>query len=230
MLSAADRRPANPATDRTRPAGQRLLATYARLAARGEHLLHALLDGQRPEQWRHYPEDDAIDRDSDFQWFYHSHAPQDRPDAIEHGHFHLFARRPLWSRRLQSNAERDFAGLTGNPDVRVNTRHLLAIGMDAKGLPVSLFTVNSWVTGDLMLSAPGTERLLATMRLRTGHAAIDTVLECVVALCMDDIRGLLAARDVELSRARSKQPLADRQLEVLSSTPVSLDAKLQTSR
>lgn len=203
-----------------------MLDTYSALAARGEHLLHDLLGDQLPHQWQHYPDNDAIDRDSGYQWFYHSHSPEDRPDATEHGHFHLFARRPLWSRRLQSRAERDFAALTGDPDKHVATRHLLAIGMDAKGIPVSLFTVNSWVTGDLMLSASGTERMLASMRLRTGHDAIDTVLECVVALCMDEIRMILAVRDATLSAAAGRAVLADTQLEVLSCQTIALDAKL----
>jgi hypothetical protein len=209
-------------------AGQRLLDTYAALAARREHLLAELLQGGVPRQWQHYPEDDAIDRDSGYQWFYHSHSPEDRPEAAEHGHFHLFARRPLWSRRLHSRAERAFSALTGNPGNHVNTRHLLAIGMDAKGLPVSLFTTNSWVTGDLMLSASGTERLLADMRLHTGHAAIDTVLECVVALCRDEIRSVLAARDANLSASVSRSALEDSRLEVLSCQAIALDGKLET--
>jgi hypothetical protein len=213
---------------RAASAGQRLLDTYAALAGREEHLLAGLLQGDMPRQWQHYPEDDAIDRDSGYQWFYHSHSPEDRPDAAEHGHFHLFARRPLWSRRLHSRAERAFSALTGHPGKHVNTRHLLAIGMDAKGLPVSLFTANSWVTGDLMLSASGTERLLADMRLHTGHAAIDTVLECVVALCRDEIRSVLAARDASLSASVSRSVLEDSRLEVLSCQAIALDGKLET--
>jgi len=80
-------------------AGRGLLETYAGLAERGEHLLGRLLAGQAPRQWAHYPEDDAIDQSSGYQWFYHSHSPEDRPGATEHGHVHLFARKPLWGRR-----------------------------------------------------------------------------------------------------------------------------------
>ncbi len=192
--------------------------------------MHGLLAGQHPRQWRHYPEDDAVDEVSGYQWFYHSHTPEDRPGATEHGHFHLFARRQLWARRLQSKAEKAFAALTGNPRKRANTRHLLAIGMDAKGVPISLFTVNSWVTGDLMLSAPGTERLLSGMRLNTGHPDIDAVLESVVALCLAEIRQLLAARDAALSGRPARGVLAERGLEVLSETAIALDRKLARSR
>ena len=208
------------------PAAERLLQTYAALAARREHLLQDALAGQRPRQWRHYPEEDAVDEAGGYQWFYHSHAPEDRPGAIEHGHFHLFARRPLWAGRLRSKAEKAFAALTGNPRKRVRTGHLLAIGMDAKGVPISLFTVNSWVTGDLMLSASTTERLLTRMRLNTGHSAIDAVLESVVALCAAEIRQVLAARDAALFRGPARGVLANRSLEILSETAIALDGKL----
>lgn len=207
-------------------AGQRLLETYAVLAARGKHLLQDLLTGQPPRQWRHYPEDDAIDLASGYQWFYHSHSPEDRPGATEHGHFHLFALRPLWARRLQSKAETAFAALTGNSREQVNTRHLLTIGMDAKGVPVSLFTVNSWVTGDLMLSAANTERLLVQMRLNTRYPEIDAVLESVITLCADEVRQVLAVRDATLSGKPAHDVLADRRLEVLSETAIALDRKL----
>jgi hypothetical protein len=229
MTNLSGRRSPTSAARRSKPAGQRLLDVYATRAARGRHLLHDLLKNQAPEQWRHYPEDDAVDPDSGYQWFYHSHSPEDRSDSAEHGHFHLFARRPLCSRRLQSKAERDFAALTGHPDHHVNTRHLLAIGVDARGLPISVFTVKSWVTGDLMLSATGTERMLSGMHLHTGHDTIDTVLECVVALCMDDIRTILAARDATLSGQHEGAVLVDTGLEILSSRTITLDAKLRAA-
>jgi len=92
--------------------------------------------------------------------------------------------------------------------------------MDAKGVPVSLFTVNSWVTGDRMLGARNTAQLLERMRLDTGHRDIDAVLECVVALYLPEIRALLAARDVRLFRSRARSVLDDRRLELLSSVAV----------
>jgi hypothetical protein len=109
-------------------AGLRLLQTYAGLARRGEHLLGQLFGGELPRQWRHYPEDDAIDLGSGFQWFYHAHSPEDRPGAAEHGHIHLFARRKLWSRRLRSAQEIEFARLADDPAQQLSTRHLIRFG------------------------------------------------------------------------------------------------------
>lgn len=214
------------AARRAREAAQRLLETYAGLADRGEHLLHGVLDGRAPRQWHHYPDNDAVDAASGFQWFYHSHAPGERPDAAEHGHFHLFARRRRWARRPASRSERAFAALTGGPTERPATRHLLGLAIDAKGVPVGLFTVNSWVTGDLMLSAPSTQRLLDAMTLDTGHAAVDAMLAAVVGLCRDEIADLLARRDAVLAAQASPDVLRDERIEVLSEVAIDIDAKL----
>lgn len=208
-------------------AGLRLLSAYADLAERGEHLLDSLLSGRAPTQWAHYPEDDAIDHERGYQWFYHSHSPEDRPGAAEHGHIHLFARRKLWSRRLRSAREVTFAKLDGGPKEPVNTRHLLTIGFDAKGVPASLFTVNSWVTGDLMLSARTTALLLENMVLETSHSDVDAVVESVVRLYRQEIRELLEQRDQVLRDFDGKGVLADESLGLLSECAIEVDAKLR---
>lgn len=226
MRTALRRRQSHSPAGDPGAAGQRLLATYAELARRREHLLAGLFGDQPVRQWEHYPEDDAVDRTSGFQWFYHSHAPEDRGPAREHGHIHLFARRPLWVHRMRSRAEQAFADLTGRPSARVRTRHLLAMGLDAKGIPISLFTVNSWVTGDLMLSGASTMRLLRSLRLDTGQPHVDAVLESVIRLCDAEIAQLLRDRDEVLARHAPERVLADERLEILSSMPLDLDAKL----
>lgn len=226
MTLALDRRPSKPSSGLTQVAGSRLLETYAGLARRCEHLLGKLLGGEPPRQWRHYPEDDAIDSVRGYQWFYHAHSPTDRPGATEHGHFHLFARRKLWSRRLRSVEELEFASLADAPAEKVNTRHLISIGLDAKGIPISLFTVNSWVTGDLMLGATNTALLLEQMTLDTGYQEIDAVIECVIRLYRKEIRDLLDSRDAVLFRRRASAVLRDESLEVLSELVISVDEKL----
>lgn len=209
-----------------RAAALRLLETYAGLAERGAHLFGDLLGGQMPRQWSHYPEDDAIDLESGFHWFYHSHSPEDRPGASEHGHIHLFARRKLWARRLRSAREIEFAKLGGEPAATENTRHLLTIGFDAKGIPTTLFTVNSWVTGDRMLSAGLTTELLGDMRLDTGNEAVDAVIESLACLYRDEIRQQLIQRDEALFAWRGHNVLSDEKLELLSELKINVDAKL----
>lgn len=225
LMAGASRRAISGGCDRA--AGLRLLETYASLAEQGAHLFGDLLGGQMPKQWSHYPEDDAIDQSSGFHWFYHSHSPEDRPGASEHGHIHLFARRKLWARRLRSTREIEFAKLTGEPAATENTRHLLTIGFDAKGIPTTLFTANSWVTGDRMLSAGLTAELLATLNLDTGNEPIDAVIESLVRLYRDEIRELLNQRDKVLFAWQGDCVLSDEKLELLSEIPISVDAKLR---
>jgi hypothetical protein len=226
LMAQGARRRSQPPCDLLQAAGPRVLEIYARLAQREEHLFGKLLGGEIPRQWRHYPEDDAIDQDRGYQWFYHSHSPEDRPGVNEHGHIHLFARSKLWSRRLRSAGEIEFAKMTGNPGDQVNTRHLLTIGFDAKGVPTTLFTVNSWVTGDLMLSASLTALLLEQMTLETDNEEVDTVIECVVWLYCDEIRELLDKRDQVLFGYGSPGVLKDESLEVLSELAIDTDGKL----
>ena len=82
----------------------------------------------------------------------------------------------------------------------------------------------------MMLGAANTERLLAQMRLKTGHPQIDAVIECVTTLCRDEIRALLAARDMALFRRNARNVLRDESLEVLSEVPVNLDRKIRAAR
>ena len=209
-----------------REAGLRLVQVYSELAQRNEHLLTGLV-GTDPRQWTHYPEDDAIDTESGFQWFYHAHSPEDRHGSSEHGHIHVFARKPLWSRRMCSDAERSFASLCGFSQQKPNSRHLLGIGFDAKGLPINIFTVNSWVTGDLMLSAPLTAQLLKRLRLNTGYSQIDTVIEAIAIICKEEISMLLDGRDQALDAISSPDKLNNTTYEILSEVPVDLDSKLR---
>ena len=208
-------------------AAAQLIGVYAGLAERGEHLLGRLLAGAPPRQWERLPADDAIDSAGFYQWFYHCHGPEDRPDDrlgyAEHGHLHLFARRPLWAQFRASQDERAFHELCGRPEQDPQTRHLLAMGLDAKGVPISLFTVNSWVTGDLMFSAARTARLLSEIALDTGHPEIDHMVASVIQLCKRDIRRLLAARDAALATRAPGVVLEDETLEILSEERLDLD-------
>jgi hypothetical protein len=86
--------------------------------------------------------------------------------------------------------------------------------------------VNSWVTGDAMLSAATTLALLQKLTLDTGHEEVDVVIEGVVALCNDEIARLLEKRDRCLFGKRSPGVLRDPSLEVLSEFPIDIDAKL----
>lgn len=223
-LRAADRRAA--------AAANALVDCYRRLARHREHLLAAILDKRAPVQWAHYPDDDAIGRDRRYQWFYHSHDPEDRAGSGEHGHIHLFARMEGVAAELNQAAEAQFLRSLGTRRRSATTRHLLAIGLNAVGVPISLFTVNRWVTGDLPLSGSATVALLESLRLDTGFDDLDTVIQSVVAIYHCEVRALIAARDAAWAARSARGPgtLEDRGLEVPSFIALDVDRRLAEIR
>jgi hypothetical protein len=209
---------------RLRGAGA-IVRTYRKLAATGTHIVAPVLKGAAPVQWEHYPFENAFSSNGRYQWYYHSHSPADRPAAEEHGHFHLFARMEGIQRRLDPARERRFLATLAAEESPAPTRHLLGVGLNAQGVPISLFTVNRWVTGDLMLSGPTTVELLESMTLKTGFPAIDAVLVGLARLYQADIRALIRRRDATL-RSRARQgagTLDDERLEVLSELQLDID-------
>ena len=210
---------------------QRLVQVYQALARRGDHLLAPLLDGRPPVQWAHYPDDDALYAQRRYQWYYHSHSLVDRPGAAEHGHFHLFARTDARRSVIDPAAEALFLKRLGAPDSAARTRHLLAIGMSSVGVPISLFTVNRWVTGDLLLSSANSLRLLEALSLDTGQPGIDRLIISLVGLCMPQVRALFRERDRRLYARARRGPgvLDDEALEVLSERAIDLDRRIASA-
>lgn len=213
---------------RLRRAAKAIVDAYSRLARDASHLLAPILDGAPPRQWQHYPAEDAIDCTRRYQWYYHSHDPQDRAGSGEHGHFHLFARLEGVANELDEKTERAFLRKLGTRRRCASTRHLLAISMNAVGVPISLFTVNRWVTGDLPLSGAATLQLLRRMRLSTDHPLIDSILTAVIRLHDPEIEALIAERDRSLfaRAARGPSALDDETLEVTSSVAIDVDRRL----
>jgi len=204
-----------------------LLTCYEKLAADNQHLLQALINGAAVEQWQHLPEDDAIDSSSGYQWFYHCHAPEDRGalDASEHGHFHLFARGPSLAALPKQLRTQDCLRPIYGASIEPSTRHLLCVALNAKGVPIEIFTVNGWVTGDAMVDAEASAWLLQNMELSTGYEAIDIVLKNIVALFATEIDEVLISRDHFLleNLAVSHAVLADQTIEILSSRKIDID-------
>jgi hypothetical protein len=216
------------ASEVERRGAKALVDGYRRLARTRTHLLEPILRGAPPTQWEHYPSDDAISRNRCYQWYYHSHAPADRPESTEHGHFHLFARLEGAAEHINVDTERKFLARLAAPSSDAATRHLLCVGMSPVGVPINLFTVNRWVTGDLLLSRAGTLALLDSLILDTGYPLIDEMLTALLQFYRSEIRSLMSRRDAALrARAASgKGALDDNRLEVLSEVSVDIDQRI----
>lgn len=147
--------------------------------------------------WDHYPPGDVFDPASGAQWFYHCHPAED--GTAEHGHFHCFLR----------------PGGARGP-----IHHLAAVGVDAHGRLLRLFTVNHWVVGDDWLDAEATIALLPRFDVDMPRPSylVNRWLTAVLSAHRTEIAGLVEARDRVLAAHPDGFDAArdDRALEVTS--------------
>lgn len=209
-MTAESARPA-PADERRLEAAAELVAALREIEAGGGNLITALLDGRDFVAFEHYPTDDRIDAETGAQVYFHAHHPGDPHEA---GHIHCFL----------------------NPEGKGEGRpihHLAAIGLDATGRPVRLFTVNRWVVTDDFIPAADLIALLPRFRFSTD-APEDRFATAMFGLFRAEIAGLIAARDHAIARFAEAHPesnvLADQRLEITSELPVDLPALLRTLR
>jgi hypothetical protein len=195
-------------------AGEELIRAERALSLQGFNVVARLLRDQGTfYEWDHYPAGDLCDRASGAQYFYHAHGASGRR-AGEHGHFHCFLR----------------AAGTGL------LHHLVAVAMDDRGRPVRLFTVNRWVTDDSWIDAAGAIRLLDRFHLDEPKPSrwVNRWLQALLCLFGPDIGMLLRRRDQHLAEWRRRHPgldaLAARQLDTLSETAISIDARIDELR
>ncbi|WP_355660410.1 DUF6969 family protein [Halomonas salifodinae] len=173
----------------------------------GLNLVGELLKGQGQfVQLDHYPKGDVYDRETGGQYYYHAHR------GGEHGHFHLF-NRPAGDNR---------------PGKVKTPTHLVAVSMDAWGLPIGLFTTNRWVTGERWRGAAETLALAETFAI--DHAwpswPVNRWVTALVSACRPQLEVLLAHRDREIARLRAEDPkvFENREIEVIGQIPLDLPA------
>lgn len=173
----------------------------------GTTVLLETLRGYDPIKiWQHYPPGDVYDPESGAQWYYHAHAAAGMAD--EHGHFHCFVRPE---------------GKDGP------VHHLAAVGVDAHGRILRLFTVNQWVVGDRWLSAEGTITLLPRFDVQMARPSylVNRWLTGVFRLYQAELSELIMARDAKIASDRrnrtEEQVREDRSLEVTSELHVDFE-------
>lgn len=150
------------------------------------------------DAWEHYPPGDVFDPASNSQWFYHCHPASE--GSAEHGHFHCFLR-------------------PEGPQGPIH--HLVAVGVDANGKLLRLFTVNQWVVGDDWADAATTIPLVSRfdMQMPRPSYLVNRWLTAVLVAHEADIAELLRERDRVLAQHRAADGVAlreDRSLEVTS--------------
>ncbi len=185
------------------------LARQLRLARQGRSMLYPFIGrSQRFEIWQHYPRNDAVDETGRWQFYFHAHDRAEKNSARhpqEHGHIHLFRRSPQ--------------GLL---------THLTGLSLDVRGLPLTWFATNQWVTGERWQAAESLVRGLSAfeLRLRGPLAGAALWLADMVRFYAVPLRQMLQQRDAALAchcmrhRIDRQQAWADRRVAVWSSVPV----------
>ena len=188
-----------------------VLAFVTVTAERGS-LIQSWIANREVLEFEHYPPDDLVDTQRGSQFYYHSHRDGDQ----EHGHLHLFWHSTATGRRRYLKP--------GKPRWnRTEPTHLFAISLDARGLPVGLFTVNQWVTDGHWFDAATTMACVDRFAMGEieGHEQSCRWLTGFVRLYRPLINELLVQRDKRLARRSNlAQALQDRDLEVLSLIPI----------
>jgi Domain of unknown function (DUF6969) len=193
------------ATEQLRLSHAAALAAQAiagRLREQGRTVVGLAMNGKAYEPWTMYPWDGGVlDTRTRSQWFYHSH-----PEAPEHGHFHLFYHH------------------------RGQLTHLVAVAMDNRGEPVGLFTTNRWVTDEIYLPAHKLRPLIAQFRIENDafEREVSDYLRQLLLAFEPEIGALMAERDrvftAYRTEHRGRSAFEDRDLEVVSTLPIHLDA------
>ncbi|MBC3863271.1 hypothetical protein H8K32_14280 [Undibacterium jejuense] len=196
-------------------AATKLVSSLQALSEKNQQIVQTLIADDVFVEWNHYPENDVRDEKNASQYFYHAHPGLQRP-FVEHGHFHLFV-----------HAEK--MGLR-KPDPRYSSApaHLIAVSMDAQGIPSGFFVVNRWVTKGAWLTKAQCEQGLQHFKIQAskGKKEINTFLQALVQLYRHHISALLEQRDVimkKLSEKRDRRTVfADPQIEVLCYVPIQI--------
>ncbi|OGT31026.1 MAG: hypothetical protein A3E87_06355 [Gammaproteobacteria bacterium RIFCSPHIGHO2_12_FULL_35_23] len=193
---------------------------YRVLGKAGSNIVWEILrQSDKFYQWDHYPKGDVYDSETHCQYYYHAHNPEASDRLPEHGHFHIFIRKPGIPKKIKA------ATLPTAWQVPDNTQelcHLIAIAMDDKGFPIRLFTVNRWVTAESWYHAKDVIKLLDLFAIDHTWPSWPTNiwLTEMVKIHKLTIIELIKKRDKALKAWQKKypnvNPYEDRNLEILS--------------
>ena len=185
-------------------AGLALRKLCEQLKEQGRTIVDVVMNGQPLEDWKMYPCDQGVfDERTRSQYYYHSH-----PQSPEHGHFHLFY----------------------YPKSKLV--HLVGIAMDNDGNPINLFTVNRWVTDEVVFHAGKVKSQIPKFRMNGPgfDRVVGDFLRHLLALYQVEIGALLDRRDAVYARYRrdhdGREPYEDRGLEITSALDIQVEDQI----
>ena len=207
-------------------AGHEVLNCYRVLAKSEDNIIGEVLKGQGTfYEMDHYPPGDIYDPESHSQYYYHAHREG------EHGHFHTFLRSDGMKagvKPIKGQSDQDY--MQERDD---QICHLIAISMDNKGFPISLFTTNRWVTAENWYSAEDTIKCLDSFEIDLVPPSwpVNIWLTSIIRLYRPVIKSLIEERDVKIANWQAQYPdrdvFEDRELEITSEIGLSVEEYLK---
>ena len=210
-----------------------VLEAYRVLQKSSTNVVAELLRGSEEfYQWDHYPEDDVFDWESNAQYYYHAHPPEDRKGKWieEHGHFHTFMRPKGMPEGIIPAPVPDYVAPEGD---NAALSHLVAISMNKAGFPARLFTVNRWVTGEIWYEADDVIRMLDGFEIDMALPSwpVNIWITSFFRLYRPTIETLIQARDEAVAgwtpKKKGKSVYDDSKLEITSFTDVAVDQHIE---
>jgi Domain of unknown function (DUF6969) len=209
-------------------AGAEIVECVRVLVKSGGNLVGELLrDAGTFYEWNHYPEGDIYDHETHAQYYYHAHPTELR--GGEHGHFHTFLRIKGMPPNTHPAPVADLEIPKGDNDI---LSHIIGISMDPHGIPIRLFTVNRWVTGEVWFAAADVIRMIDRFEIDLARPSwpVNRWLNAMLRLFRPQIVALIEARDRRLGEWAADHPernaYEDRELEVTSTIDISIDDQI----
>ena len=206
-------------------AAEMVIDSHRVLAKTGDNIVGELLrDVETFFEWDHFPDGDIFDPETHSQFYYHAHAAGEREG--EHGHFHTFLRPAGMPKGVKPAPLADYEEPEDPDD---NLSHLIAISMDGHGVPIKIFTVNRWVTGDVWYTAKDVIKMLKIFEIDIAHPSwpVNRWVSGMVHLFRPQIERLLIERDKIVADWAKAHPdsnvYKDQDLELISEIPISID-------
>ena len=207
-------------------AGDEVLECLRVLHKGGLNVVGECLRGQGTfYELNHYPEGDVFDRESHSQYYYHAHPG--RPG--EHGHFHTFLRpkgMPPGVTPVPYDGEEEWP--TGDDALS----HLIAISMDAFGMPIGLFATNRWVTNEVWYPAGDVIRMLDRYVIDHAYPSwpVNRWLTAMLRLFRTEIESLLLQRDRIIQEWAAQHPgkdvFEDRSLDMTGIVDININTQI----
>jgi hypothetical protein len=209
-------------------AGEDVLEVFRVLTRTDDNVVGEVLRHQGTFfEWDHYPKGDVYDRKSHSQYFYHAHTIGGRDP--EHGHFHTFVRAKGMPRGMKPVNRPDRSQWPSGNDA---LSHIVGISMDAKGLPIHLFTTNRWVTGEAWYKARDVIKMIGLYTIDHAQPSWPTNrwVSGMVRLFWPQIILLIQARDLSVEAWEKQNPkqdvFEDRSLEITSQADIDIDVQI----